>query len=116
LQIGSSQTLVLEAKFGKRKFNKRAYREGMWDLGGVDRNTGQCFLHPCPANRRGAEVLLPLIRHWILPGSIIYTDEWGAYNSLTAEGYTHGSVNRTYQFVGPQTGTTRTRRKASGIT
>ena len=76
----------------------------MWVLGGVDRNTGQCFLLPCPDNRRGAEILLPLIRRWILPGSIIYTDEWAAYNSLTAQGYTHGSFNHTYQFVDPETG------------
>ena len=33
-----------EAKFGKRKYNKGAYREGMWVLGGVDRETGECFL------------------------------------------------------------------------
>ena len=25
-----------EAKFGKRKFNKGSYREGMWEIGGVD--------------------------------------------------------------------------------
>ena len=37
-----------EAKFGKRKYNKGAYREGMWVLGGVDRETGECFLVPCP--------------------------------------------------------------------
>ena len=29
---------VDEAKFGKRKYNKGAYREGMWVLGGVDRD------------------------------------------------------------------------------
>ena len=93
-----------EAKFGKRKYNKGGYREGMWVLGGVDRNTGKCFLLPCPNNKRGATTLLPLIRRWILPGSIIYTDEWGAYNTLTAEGYTHGTVNHTYMFRDPLTG------------
>ena len=49
-----------EAKSGKRKYNKGGYREGMWVLGGVDRNTGQCFLLPCPNNKRGATTLLPL--------------------------------------------------------
>jgi hypothetical protein len=44
---------VDETKFGKRKYNKGSYREGMWVLGGVDRNTGHCFLLPCPDNRRG---------------------------------------------------------------
>ncbi len=93
-----------EAKFGKRKFNKGAYREGMWVLGGVDRETGQCFLVPCPGNQRDGPTLLPIIQRWVLPGSIVYTDEWGAYNSLTARGYTHDSVNHSIQFVDPLTG------------
>ena len=84
-----------EAKFGKRKYHRGNYRAGMWVLGGVDRNTNQCFLISCPNNRRGAEVLLPLIERWVLPGSIVYTDEWGGYNQLTARGYTHDTVNHT---------------------
>jgi hypothetical protein len=50
-----------EAKFGKKKYNKGAYREGQWVLEGADRNTGQCFLLPCPGNKRDAPTLLPLI-------------------------------------------------------
>ena len=72
-----------EVKFWKRKYNKGAYREGQWVLGAVDRNTGQCFLLPCPNNKRDAATLLPLISRWILPGSVVYTDEWSAYNGLT---------------------------------
>ena len=93
-----------EAKFGKRKYNKGSYREGQWVLGAVDRNTGQCFLLPCPNNKRDAPTLLPLISRWILPGSIVYTDEWAAYNGLTAAAYTHHSVNHSIQFVDPSTG------------
>ena len=95
---------VDEAKFGKRKFSRGSYREGMWVLGGVDRETGQCFLVPCPGNARGADVLLPIIQRWVLPGSIVYTDEWGAYNNLPQHGYTHDSVSHTIQFVDPTTG------------
>ena len=93
-----------EAKFGKRKYNKGAYREGMWVLGGVDRNTSNCFLVPCPGNKRTADVLLPIIERWVLPGTIIYTDEWSSYNGLTGRGYTHDSVNHSIQFVDPTTG------------
>ena len=69
-------------KFGKRKFNKGSYRKEMWVLDGVDQETGQCFLVPCPENARDANVLLPIIQRWVLPGSIVYTDKWGVYNSL----------------------------------
>ena len=41
---------------------------------------------------------------WVLPGSIIYTDEWQAYNGLTAADYTHDSVNHSIQFVDPRIG------------
>ena len=84
--------------------NKGAYREGMWVLGGVDRETGNCFLVPCPGNRRTAAVLIPVIERWILPGSIVYTDEWASYGGLTARGYTHDWVNHSIQFVDPVTG------------
>ena len=77
---------VDKAKFGKRKFSRGAYREGMWVVGGVDMETGQCFLIPCHGNARGANVLLPIIQRWVPPGSIVYTDEWGAYNTLTQYG------------------------------
>ena len=73
-------------------------------LGGVDRNTGQGFLLPCPGNKRDAPTLLPLIFCWILPGSVVYTDEWAAYNGLTAATYTHESVNHSIQFLDPSTG------------
>ena len=96
-----------KAKFGKRKYNKGAYREGQWVLGAVDRNTGQCFLLPCPNNKRDAATLLPLISRWIewiLPGSVVHTDEWSAYNGLTAAAYTHHSASHSIQFVDPVTG------------
>ena len=105
-----------EAIFGKRKYNRGAYREGQWVLGAVDRNSNQCCLLPCPNNRRDGATLLALIYRWILPGSIIHTDEWAAYNSLTAAGYTHESVNHSIQFVDPPLEYILTRRRDSGLT
>ena len=93
-----------EAKFGKRKYHRGAYREGMWVLGGVCRDTGNCFLIPCPNNSRDAATLLPLIQRWVLPGTIIHTDMWSGYNGLTAAGFTHNTVNHSIQFVDPLTG------------
>lgn len=95
-----------EAMFGKRKYNRGALREGAWVLGGVCRSTGHCFLIPCPGNRRTAAVLLPLIQSNVLPGSIIHTDQWAAYNQLTftTTGFTHLTVNHSVNFVDPLTG------------
>ena len=93
-----------EAKFGKSKYHRGNYREGMWVLGAVDRNTGQCFLIPSPNNSRTAATLLPIIQRWILPGAIVHTDQWPSYNGLTAAGYTHLTVNHDIQFVNPLTG------------
>ena len=77
----------------------------MWVLGAIDRQTNNCFLVPCPGNKRDAATLLPIINRWILPGSIVHTDEWSAYNGLTAAGFTHETVNHSIQFVEPLSGT-----------
>jgi len=42
-----------------------------------------------------ADSLLPNVRQYILPSSIIYTDELPVYTNLTAEGYVHRRVNHT---------------------
>ena len=44
-------------------------------------------------------------------GSVVYTDEWAAYNGLTAATYTHESVNHSVQFVDPSTGVRKNTQK-----
>lgn len=39
------------------------------------------------------ETIKPLIKNTVLPGSLIYTDEYGIYNRLNEWGYEHRSVN-----------------------
>lgn len=93
-----------EAMFGKRKYSRGSYREGIWVLGGVCRESHQCFLIPCPGNRRSADVLLPLIQRYVLPGTTVITDGWRAYNGLTAAGFAHSTVNHSLHFVDPTSG------------
>ena len=56
-------------------------------------------------SRRDAQTLLPIIQAHVLPGAIIYSDEWAAYNqvqnipNVTA----HTTVNHALHFVDPQT-------------
>ncbi len=52
-----------------------------------------------------ASTLLPIIQRVCLPGTIIHSDCWAAYNDIqTQTGLTHGYVNHTYNFVDPGTG------------
>ena len=60
------------------------------------------FLIPVP--QRDAATLIPIIQQWILPGTIIHSDMWAAYNQLINPGFNHQTLNHTYHFVDPQTG------------
>jgi hypothetical protein len=62
------------------KYNRGNPRKGKWVFGGVERGTNRCFLVPV-LNRR-ASTLLPLIKHFILPGTTILSDCWLAYKNL----------------------------------
>ena len=57
-----------------------------------------------PVRNRKAEVLLPLIKKYILPGSIIYSDCWKAYDQIDTKIYQHNVVNHSKNFVDPDTG------------
>ncbi|RUS85856.1 hypothetical protein EGW08_006408 [Elysia chlorotica] len=93
-----------EAKFGKRKFHFLFFFEGQWVLGGICRETRDCFLVPVQVQHRSADTLLALIQERVAPGSHIITDEWRAYSRLATVGYTHGTVNHSQNFVNPETG------------
>jgi transposase-like protein len=70
-----------ESLFGKRKHNRGQRKDnGQWVFGGVERDSGKCFL--VPVEKRDAGTLLPIIFKYILPGTIIYSDKWAAYNRL----------------------------------
>ena len=73
-------------------------------IGGYCRNTGDCFLAECPRNNRDKHTLTRLIKQYVQPGTIILTDKWKGYCSLSQHGYTHLSVNHSRGFVDPITG------------
>ncbi len=62
------------------KYHRGKHVEGQWVFGGVERETGKCFL--VPVEDRKANTLIDLIKEWILPGSIIISDCWKAYNTI----------------------------------
>ena len=92
-----------ESKFGKRKYNRGRTVDGHWVYGGVERMTGECFL--VEVQQRDAATLLPIVQNFVRPGSIVYSDEWAAYNQLAATAACqHQTVNHSIHFVDPQTG------------
>ena len=80
-------------------------RGGKWVLGGICRETGDCFF--IPVDTRDSETLLPLIKDHIRTGTHIISDCWAAYNGIkyiVGMNYTHETVNHSENFVDPHTG------------
>ena len=85
-----------ESAFGARKYHRGRHRDTHWVFGGVERDSGKCFF--APVANRSKEVLLDIIKQYILPGTTIYSDCWKAYNTLADEGYIHMTVNHSINF------------------
>ena len=52
-----------------------------------------------PVIDRKKTTLLPLIKTWIHPGSIIHSDCWKAYHDIGNLGYTHVTMNHSKDFI-----------------
>ncbi|XP_035224960.1 uncharacterized protein LOC118197546 [Stegodyphus dumicola] len=91
-----------ESKFGKQKYHRGKRVEGRWVFGLVERGTDKCVFRV--VENRGAETLLEIIKENVLPGSIVISDCWKAYDCLEFEGYAHLKVNHSLRFKDPETG------------
>ena len=93
-----------ESIISKRKNNVGRVLQEIWVFGGVCRETHERFVYK--VDRRDSATLLPIIQQMVLPGSIVHTDGWGAYNGIGTlpQGYTHQVVNHSLNFVDPLTG------------
>lgn len=91
-----------ESKFGKRKYYKGHRVTGQWVFGGREKyDKTKVFMVAVPNRKRCT--LLPIIKRWISKGSIIHSDCWKAYDSLSKEGYTHVKVNHSKEFIDRRT-------------
>eukprot|EP00731_Ephydatia_muelleri_P008685 Em0004g1023a len=91
-----------ESKFGRRKYNRGRAVGVHWVFGGMERGGGESFL--VEVARRDSAILLPIIAQYICPGTVVYSDEWSAYNLLATTGNVHLTVNHSLHFVDPVTG------------
>ena len=89
----------------KRKYERGRGLAQIWVFGGIERVTKKKFVVPlvgAVGERRDAATLMPLILKYIRPGSIIVSDQWGAYNRVKDHGYTHYTINHSENFVDPE--------------
>ncbi|KAF0762296.1 Uncharacterized protein FWK35_00015175 [Aphis craccivora] len=88
-----------ESKFGRRKHNSG---HGKWIFGGVQRDTGACFLIPT-RRKRDKDTLLTAIMIGSFQG-LQLSAIVGIYQCLEDEGFIHLTVNHSIQFKNPETG------------
>ena len=70
--------LITVFSLGKYQRGKRV--DGVWVFGGVERESGKCFL--VTVVNRTAATLMTDIQKWILPGTTIYSDCWKSYSTV----------------------------------
>lgn len=84
----------------QNKRNHGARIDGPWVFGLRQGNDCRYFV----VERRDKDTLIPLIQRECEIGSVIHSDEWAAYRSLTTVGYKHLTVNHQENYVDPSTG------------
>jgi transposase-like protein len=93
-----------ETKLGKRKYNRGHSVDGVWILGGVELTNERKFFAVSVPNR-STKTLVSIITQHVRPNSIIHTDLWRGYSSLSnINNYTHCTVNHSRNFKDPSTG------------
>lgn len=106
--IGGPDTVVEidETLIVRRKYGRGRVLCQVWLFGGIERGTKRRFVVPLigplgEAGRRDKRTLLPLIEQYIRRGTVIISDQWRAYNTLSQLGYTHFTINHSQNFVDP---------------
>jgi transposase-like protein len=100
---GENQIVEIdESKFGKRRFHRGKWVEGVWVFVGVQRGSRKSFFRVVPS--RNKDTLLAIIKESILPGTTIISDCWKSYDCLKDEGYVHLTVNHSITFKDKTTG------------
>lgn len=85
----------------KRKYNRGSFRGSgqKWILGIIDRNTQKCHVQMIPDRKR--DTLVPIIEQYVLPDTVIHTDEAPMYRVLNQLGFEHYTVCHRDHYVAP---------------
>ena len=78
----------------------------MWVFGIVDVTQQPALGYMKIVSKRDAATLLPIISQHVLPGTIVLSDEWRAYNRINTLPLVvaHRTVDHSVNFVDPGTG------------
>ncbi|RUS79722.1 hypothetical protein EGW08_012530 [Elysia chlorotica] len=99
VEVEIDKTLIV-----RRKYERGRVLSQIWLFGGIERQSKKRFVVPLTGDvgeKRDKATLIPLIQKYILKGSVIYSDCWGAYSTLSTSGYTHHTINHSKNFVDP---------------
>ena len=100
VEVEIDETLITHRKYERGRTLKQC-----WLFGGIERTSKLFFVVPLVeegSENRSKETLIPLIQKYTKPGSIIYSDSWRAYNSISDYGFQHFTINHSENFVDPQ--------------
>ena len=78
-----------------------------WVFGMVDTLATPCSIGYCSCSTRPfCTTLLPIIQQYVALGTIVWWDEWAAYNTVSSVPNVaqHDTVNHSIEFVNPTTG------------
>lgn len=108
IYLGGNENVVEidETKLGKRKYNRGHSVEGAWVFGAVERSSKNIFVLPV-LNRTKVE-LEGIIRKYIKPYTIIFSDCLKGYCGLKNHFFIHKTVNYSKEFVDPNNKTVHT--------
>ncbi|XP_069974378.1 uncharacterized protein [Penaeus vannamei] len=86
-----------ETLFGKMKHEKGKSQSQIWVFGGIERDSKNYFISPLEEPL--TENLMSLIQKYILPGTVIVSNRWNAYSSISDHDYVHQVINHSGDFV-----------------
>jgi transposase-like protein len=94
---------VDETKLGKRKYQRGHRVEGCWVVVGIER-TPEAKVFLVPVEERSSETLTSILRRYVAPHSIVYTDCWKGYLGIQYDlEVSHATVNHSKFFKDPAT-------------
>ncbi|GFN83903.1 hypothetical protein PoB_001040900 [Plakobranchus ocellatus] len=99
IEVEIDETLI-----ARRKYERGRILKQIWLFGGIERASKKQFVVALTgkvSEQRDRATLMPLIEKYIIKGSIIYSDSWGAYSKLKELNYNHNQINHSQNFVDP---------------